>query len=124
MTNTEKSPKVTAHSWGEIEVEGFGKFKDVKLYPGGVRTWDWRETGTQHSPGVQIADAEELIEHGAQVIILTQGVLGMLKTPAETISGLEARGLTIHTARTPAAIKLYNQLREEMPVGILIHSTC
>lgn len=124
METTKASPKILSQAWGKIEVEGFGEFKDVKLYPGGARKWDWRETGTDHDPGVQAADAEELIEHGAQVVILTQGVLGALKVPAETVSALEARGVTVHTAKTPKAIELYHQLRENEAVGILIHSTC
>lgn len=124
METTEFSPKVLSHAWGEIEVEGFGKFKDVKLYPGGARKWDWRETSTSHTGGIQTADAEELLTHGAQVVILTQGMLGRLKVPEETIAALESKGITVHTARTPKAIELYNQLREEEAAGILIHSTC
>lgn len=124
METAKISPKILSQAWGKIEVEGFGEFKDVKLYPGGARKWDWRETGTDHDPGVQVADADELIEHGAQVVILTQGVLGALKVPDETIAALEARGVTVQTAKTPKAIELYDQLREKEAVGILIHSTC
>jgi hypothetical protein len=120
MNTPKSSPKVISHSWGEVEVEGFGQFKDVKLFPGGARRWDWKETGTNH----QMADAEELLTHGAQEIILTQGVVGSLKVPAETIAALEAMGVVVHVARTPKAIELYNQLREDKPVGALIHSTC
>jgi len=35
----------------------------AKLFPGGLREWDWRETGTRHVPGIQHADVQELIEH-------------------------------------------------------------
>jgi len=118
------SPKILSHSWGKLEIEGFGLFKDAKLYPGGARKWDWNETGTSHNPGIQLADAKELLEHGAQVVILTRGVLGRLTVPAETITALEAGGVTVHVARTPRAIDLYNQLREREQVGILVHSTC
>ena len=93
-------------------------------YPGGAREWNWKETGTSHSPGIQLADVEELLEHGACEVILTRGMLGNLKVPAETISALEARGVTVHVAHTPTAIRLYNQLREKVAVGALIHSTC
>ena len=124
MENTTIPPKILSHAWGKVEVEGFGTFKDAKLYPGGARKWDWNETGTNHTPGIQLADAEELLEHGARVVILTRGVLGSLKVPAETIADLEARGVTVHVARTPKAVELYNTLREEQPVAMLIHSTC
>ena len=124
MTLTKISPKILSHSWGKIEIEDFGQFKDVKLYPGGARKWDWNETGTSHTPGIQPADVEELLEHGAREVILTRGVLGSLKVPAETVSALEERGVIVHVAHTPKAIELYNQLRENEPVGALIHSTC
>jgi hypothetical protein len=38
-------------SWGRMDVEGLDIGKDVKLYPGGGRPWDWSETGTRHNPG-------------------------------------------------------------------------
>ena len=44
-------------SWGHVEVEGYPTFKDTKVFPGGAREWDWRETGTGHVPGIQPADA-------------------------------------------------------------------
>ena len=124
MESTQTSPKILNHAWGKIEIDGFGRFKDVKLYPGGARQWDWNETGTSHTPGIQLADAKELLEYGARIVILSSGVLGSLKVPHATISALEELGVTAHVARTPKAIKLYNQLREEESVGALIHSTC
>lgn len=58
MTDRPRSPKIAHLSWGRIEVEGLGTGKDWKLYPGGGREWDWRETGTEHRPGIQPADVE------------------------------------------------------------------
>ena len=124
MVIAAKPPRILSHSWGKIEVEGFGQFKDVKLYPGGARQWDWKETGTRHTPGVQLSDVEELLAHGSQVVILTRGVLGSLRVSDETVASLEAHGIIIHVARTPRAIELYNKLREKEAVGMLIHSTC
>jgi hypothetical protein len=124
MRETEESPKITGLAWGRVEVEGLGAFKDVKLYPGGGRAWDWGETGTGHDPGIQMADVEELLEHGAQVVVLTQGVLGQLKVMPETVMDLKARGITVHVLKTKQAVKKYNQLLEDQPVGILLHSTC
>ena len=55
-----------------MEVEGLGMGKDFKLYTGGGRAWDWAETGTRHSPGVQPADVEELVAHGATAVVLSR----------------------------------------------------
>ena len=45
------SPAIHHDAWGRVEVAGEPRpFKDVKLYPGGAREWDWGETGTRHRP--------------------------------------------------------------------------
>lgn len=122
-----QSPKIVSHSWGRLVVEGEGgqvEYKDAKLFPGGSRRWDWRETGTEHSPGVQVADAQELLEHGARVIVLSQGVLGRLQVPRQTVAALEARGVRVFVLRTAEAVELYNRLRQTEAVGALIHTTC
>ena len=61
-----KSPRISHLLWGHVEVEGHPPFKDTRVFPGGAREWDWRETGTHHVPGIQPADVQELIEHGAK----------------------------------------------------------
>lgn len=119
-----RSPNIVRIAWGEIEVEGFGRFKDAKLFPGGARAWDWNETGTRHSPGIQPADAEELVAAGATVVILSRGVDLRLQVPAETVSFLQDKGVTVHVLRTPEAADLYNTLSGSEAVGALLHSTC
>lgn len=116
-------PKVTHLSWGRLEVED-GTFKDAKLFPGGAREWDWNETGTRHEPGIQPADVEELLEHGAETIVLGQGFYGRLGVCRETLEMLEERGVSIHAEASDEAVRLYNELREREKVGALVHSTC
>ncbi|HYL22739.1 MAG TPA: Mth938-like domain-containing protein [Gemmatimonadales bacterium] len=119
------SPRVTHLSWGRLEVEGQPTgFKDAKLFPGGARAWDWRETGTAHVPGIQPADVTELLEHGATSVVLSRGMLGRLRVSAETRQLLRERGITCHVARTAAAVRRYNELAANEPVAGLFHSTC
>ena len=119
------SPKVTHLSWGRLEVEGEdGPFKDAKLFPGGVRTWDWRETGTDHEPGIQPADVEELLERGATAVVLSKGFQERLQVTPEALRMLKDQGVAAHVRQTEEAIQLYNELRETEKVGALIHSTC
>lgn len=124
MNDRVTSPLITDLSWGHIEVEGCGSFKDAKLYPGGARSWSWKETGTEHEPGIQFTDVEELLEQGAEVVVLSRGVYGRLKVREGTLRKLEERGIETHVLKTKEAVKFYNQLREEKPVGGLFHSTC
>ena len=55
-----------------MQVECLGVGKDFKLYRGGGRAWDWAETGTRHSPGIQPADVEELVARGATTVVLSR----------------------------------------------------
>lgn len=118
------SPKIVEDSWGSLKVEKHGSFKDAKLWPGGAKEWDWSETGTEHSPGIQPADAEELINHGAEVVILSTGRNQRLGVPEETVSAISAQGASVEVHPTEKAINRYNELADNQPVGALIHSTC
>ncbi len=124
MSKELRSPLVTHISWGRMKVEGLGEGKDFKLYPGGGREWDWSETGTQHVPGIQPADVEELLEQGATVIVLSRGMQLMLQTCPETLDLLKHRGVTVHVKETKEAVTLYNKLTEREAAGGLFHSTC
>ena len=117
------SPRVTDLAWGRLEVEG-STFKGAKLFPGGARAWDWNETGTNHEPGIQPADVEELLERGATTVVLSKGFHERLGVTPETLRMLEERGVAAHVRQTEEAIRLYNELRETEKVGALIHSTC
>jgi hypothetical protein len=119
-----ESPEITHLSWGHLEVEGKRRFKDAKLYPGGAREWDWRETGTDHEPGIQPADVAELLEHGAQEVVLSRGINERLQVMPQTLEMLAERGIAVHVMQTEKAVEKYNQLRQTTPVGGLFHSTC
>jgi len=124
MSQTQ-SPLITDLSWGRMAVEGVGRGKDFKLWPGGGRAWDWRETGTHHAPGIQPADVKELLENGCQTIVLSRGKLQRLKTCQETLDLLESQGIAVHVAETNEAVEIYNDLvQREQAVGGLFHSTC
>lgn len=118
------SPAVVTLAWGRVEVEGLRTFKDVKLFPGGARAWDWRETGTNHEPGIQPQDVSELVAHGADVVILARGFHGRLGVTDAAVRWLEERGVEVHVADTEEAGRLYGELRATRHVGALIHSTC
>ncbi|MGI9433383.1 MAG: Mth938-like domain-containing protein [Geminicoccaceae bacterium] len=119
-----KSPRIARLSWGRMEVEGHPPFKDAKVFPGGAREWDWRETGTRHEPGIQPADVQELVEHGAKAVVLSKGIWERLQVCPETLEVLADNGIEVEVLQTEAAVKRFNELRETIPVGGLFHSTC
>jgi hypothetical protein len=119
------SPRILATGWGKMEIEGIGSGKDFKLWPGGGRAWDWGETGTDHSAGIQTGDVDELVENGCTIIILTRGVFSRLKVPSEVISYLESRGIEPVVTDTKRGVSVYNDyVQKNIPVGGLFHSTC
>lgn len=123
MERDTPSPRITHISWGRLEVDG-KSFKDAKLYPGGAREWNWRETGTHHVPGIQPADVAELLEHGAEIVVLSKGVWERLQVCPETLTLLEGKGVAVEVLETESAVSRYNVLREKARVGGLFHSTC
>jgi hypothetical protein len=125
VKNENRSPRINHVSWGRLEVEGRAEpYKDAKLFPGGSREWNWRETGTNHVPGVQPADVQELLDHGAEILVLSRGMKECLEVPRETLEFLKGRQIPVYVLSTADAAKLYNQLAEKEPVGGLFHTTC
>jgi hypothetical protein len=120
----EPSPRITDLAWGRIRVDGSAAvFKDAKLFPGGAREWDWNETGTRHDPGIQPADVEELLERGAEVVVLAKGMYERLGVRPETLALLDERGVEHHVLPTDAAVRLYNELRLTRRAAGLFHTT-
>ena len=119
------SPRVIDDGWGQLTVGGAGRFRDVKLWPGGCRAWDWGETGTRHRPGIQPADVQELLDHKPEVVVLSRGRRMRLEICPETLTLLAAQDLRVESCETGAAIELYNRLvASGAAVAALLHSTC
>ena len=123
MKQAMHSPRITHLCWGHLEIEDVS-FKDAKLFPGGSREWDWNETGTAHVPGIQPADVQELLEHGATVVVLSKGFHERLEICQQTLRMLEEKNIPVHVEQSEQAVRLYNELRKTDRVGALIHSTC
>ena len=125
MQSSNRSPRIKHVSWGKLEVEDKAEpYKDAKLFPGGSCEWNWRETGTSHRPGIQIADVQELLEHGSKVVVLSRGMAECLHVPRETLEFLEQKQITVHVLPTQHAVALYNKLAQTEAVGGLFHTTC
>uniref|UniRef100_A0A8C8ZHZ5 Mth938 domain-containing protein n=1 Tax=Prolemur simus TaxID=1328070 RepID=A0A8C8ZHZ5_PROSS len=120
------SPEIASLSWGQMKVQGSTTtYKDCKVWPGGSRAWDWRETGTEHSPGVQPADVKEVVEKGVQTLVIGRGMSEALKVPPSTVEYLKKHGIDVRVLQTEAAVKEYNALAAQgVRVGGVFHSTC
>jgi hypothetical protein len=119
------SPYITHLEWGKMEVENLGAGRDFKLYPGGGKEWDWRESNTHHIPGIQPVDVQDLVEHGANVVVVSRGMLTKLEISPEALEYIEETDIEFHIMETKLAVELYNHLAvKNAKVGGLFHSTC
>jgi hypothetical protein len=65
-----------------------------------------------------------LIEHGAKAVVLSKGIWQRLQVCPETLELLAKKDIQVEVLQTEDAVKRFNVLRENMPVGGLFHSTC
>ena len=115
---------ITTFRWGVI-VDATGRtFKDARLSPGSVEEWDWGRTGTRHSPGIQIADLDDLLTSKPDVVILSRGVDLVLQVPQATIDHARAHAKTVLVLQSEEAVAEYNRRIAHERAVALIHSTC
>ncbi|XP_028656199.1 mth938 domain-containing protein [Erpetoichthys calabaricus] len=120
------SPEISSLSWGHMKVKGCATaYKDCKVWPGGSRAWDWRETGTDHHPGVQPADLDEVLRKGVEILIIGRGMSEALQVPVNTLDYIKKQGVNVKVFQTEKAVKEYNDLAcQGHKVGGVFHSTC
>lgn len=78
----------------------------------------------RHSPGIQPAEVEELLAHGATAVVLSQGMGKRLQVDPAALEYLERQSVEAHIAGTLEAAQIYNELAGAVPVAGLLHSTC
>ncbi|XP_041088775.1 mth938 domain-containing protein [Polyodon spathula] len=120
------SPEIASLSWGHMKVRGCSaSYKDCKVWPGGSRAWDWRETGTEHHPGVQPADLEEVLKKGVETLVIGRGMSEALQVPSATLDYIKKQGVEAKVLQTEKAVREYNTLAAQgNKVGGVFHSTC
>ena len=124
----EKNKPITHLSWGKIQVNINGReydFKDCKIWPEGASNWDWNLTGTSHETGIQPDDIKEILDHGIEVMILSQGFDLKMNVSAETEILLSSIGVEYRILDTQKAVELFNNFSlKGIRVGGIFHSTC
>jgi len=103
----------TTRAYAELATEGF-----IATVPG---------KGAYVLPldsGIQPADIEELLLHGAAAVVLSRSIDLQLQVSQPTLEFLEERDVKAYVAETTEAVQIYNELAATQPVGGLFHSTC
>ncbi|XP_007444857.3 mth938 domain-containing protein, partial [Python bivittatus] len=80
---------------------------------------------TQHVPGVQPADVEEVLQKGVKTLVIGRGMSEALQVPSATVEYLKKHGIDVMVLQTEKAVKEYNILASQgARVGGVFHSTC
>lgn len=80
---------------------------------------------TQHQPGVQPADVEEVLSKGVDTLVIGRGMNEMLQVQPSTLDLLRQKGVAVRVLQTEKAVAEYNDLvGQGARVGGVFHSTC
>lgn len=114
---------ITNFKWGEVHTSTGRKYKDCLIGPFIERNWDWSDDGTRHKPGITMNALSPLLK--CRVIILSTGMDEQLHVSDEARQYLNKHRIMYYILQSNKAVDLYNGLvKQHVPVGILLHSTC
>ena len=95
--------------------------KDLKIINNTVVSDWWRKNG--HSVGS--SDLADIFAVNPQVLVIGQGMPGLMKSTSELREKLSAKHIKLFEEPTPQAIKTFNSLVEQgRNVAACFHLTC
>lgn len=112
--------KIDSYSFGRIVINGKTYTSDVIIYPGKINSAWWRQEGHL----LQLADLEEALQAGPDVLVIGTGSYGAMRVPGETVDRISAKGIIVKVERTGTAVEVYNELRGTGTVIAALHLTC
>ena len=118
-------PKIKGSGFGWIEVEETRYEHDIVIQLGGtVRKRKKKLSkaiyGTSHT--VSQAEAEDVYEDGAEILVVGTGAYGRVALSDEAQTFFDAHGVIVEAYPTPKAAKHWNDLKAKA-IG-LFHITC
>ena len=113
-------PLIESYSFGSIVIDGQRYSSDVLVHSDGVQDGWWRREGHH----LQLEDLDDIVQRSPDVLVIGTGTFGKMKVCSELKADLERRGIGVIAARTPVAVREYNELRNEGEVVAALHLTC
>ena len=118
---------IEEYSFGFIKISGQVYNHDVQIgLDNKVKLW-WRNQGHQ----IEKRDIEEVLSQKPEAIVIGTGELGAAKVSQAAREEITASGVKLIIEPTPEAIKVFNDLRKDLPAGGqgkkvagLFHLTC
>lgn len=102
-------------------IDGSSYTKDIIIFPDGriLSPW-WRKQGHV----LAIADLEELIASGPEVIVCGTGAMGVMRPATDLQKYLKAHNIEFVVQKSAKAVETYNNLSGEKRAGGCFHLTC
>jgi hypothetical protein len=112
---------IEKYSFGSITVDSKEYTKDVIIFPDKVLCPWWREEG--HS--LSLEDLKEVIKLNPAILIIGTGAYGAMDVPEETLEILKEQNIETLTAKTAAAVEIYNEyIQKNKNIIACLHLTC
>lgn len=112
--------KIDSYAFGHIVVDGCSYTSDVIILPDRVMDGWRREDGHR----LEIADLDEALRAGPEVLVVGCGCYGVMEVPAATAEYVKARGIELVVLNTAAAVDMFNGLSGSKKVVAALHLTC
>ena len=108
------------YQFGRITIKGQEYTSDVVIYPDRVQN-PWRR---RSGHDLTIADFEEVLAAGPEMLIIGTGRSGLLTVHADVMLQLKSAGIDVFAYRTTDAVKLYNSIPKCHMIVAALHLTC
>jgi hypothetical protein len=113
--------RITAYEFGRIAIADQTYTSDVIISPEQVIDSWWRKQGHY----LQIEDLDDIVKAKPEMLIIGTGYYGRMQVPDETKQYLQEQGIKVVQAKTPDAVREFNQLqREYARIVAALHLTC
>jgi hypothetical protein len=111
--------KIDSYSFGSIVIGGKEYTSDVLIFGDELKPDWWRVQGHR----LRIEDLSWILKRKPEVLVIGQGMSGMMAVPGEVKKELENRGIQVIIERTEKACKIFNELSQAKKAAAL-HLTC
>ena len=112
---------IESYSFGKIVVDGTTYTNDIKIIDGSVKPEWWRKRGHSVAP----EDVSDLLDSGADYVVIGKGHSGNMDTPSEIRRLFEEQGMEVIAENTTQAVETFNRLHQQgKRVCAGLHLTC
>jgi hypothetical protein len=111
--------RIEGYSFGRIVVDGEEHRRDLIILPGRVVGRWWRQEG--HS--LVLDDLEDVLKDLPRRLVVGTGASGQMRPDPETLDTLRRRGIEVEVARTPDAVRLFEE-SDPATTAAALHLTC